>query len=693
MTRVRVAFAIFKFFPHGGVARDLRKIAGHCLERGHDVTVYAMEWEGPPLDGATSAVLPAKGLRSHVRQRRFAAEVAAQVRAQPPDLLVGMNKMPGLDVYFAGDSCFEDKAREQRPWVYRLTPRYRHFAAFEAAVFDVAATTRILAISPTQNEIYRRLYGTPAHRFHAIPPGVERDRATANGVCTATVRRSLGIGEGRLALLFVGSGFVKKGLDRALKGVSALPDDLRVRVQLLVAGDDHPGRFQRLARRLGIAEQVSFLGGRDDVPALLRAADGLVLPAYDENTGTAILEGLVAGLPVLATANCGYAHYVQRAGAGLVTPMPFRQEAFNADLQRLLTSPERDEWSRRGPRLAQTEDLHGMAERSVQVLERIAAGEDAPLLAICAYRFAPADPRCRPLLPIARACRERGISVRIYAYSWQGEEPPDMELVRVPVAAVAESHRQRRYRSWVAAALRQVPPASALSFEPIDGVDLYYGTRDDPRTACGLRSLPPGLTTEPPQDSAEAAGASDVVVFAMAGGDLAARGFERLLVGLGKLPEGLRSRVRVLAVGELPDGFLQAANVLDLRRQVEILPPDKTFENLIAAADVFVDLAYAPSSNGWLFDAMAAGRMIVTHDWINEAALVREADAGVVVDAPFKQAALNRALMDVVACAALRARWRANASTFGTDRGHYGQAAHVAALIDERARRHDAVPA
>lgn len=688
-----VAFAIFKFFPHGGVARDLRKIAGRCLERGHEVRIYAMEWDGPPLDGAVVTMLPAKGWRSHVRQHRFAAEVAAQVRAQPPDLLVGMNKMPGLDVYFAGDSCFEDKAREQRPWVYRLTPRYRHFAAFEAAVFDVAATTRILAISPTQNEIYRRIYGTPAHRFHAIPPGVERDRATANGACTATVRRDLGIGEGRLALLFVGSGFVKKGLDRALKGVAALPDDLRGRVQLLIAGDDHPGRFKRLARRLGIAGQVSFLGGRDDVPALLRAADALVLPAYDENTGTAILEGMVAGLPVLATANCGYARYVQRAGAGIVTPMPFRQETFNADLQRLLTSPERDEWSRRGRRLAQTEDLHGMAERSVQVLERVAAGEDAPLLALCAYRFAPTDAHCRPLLPIARACRERGMSVRIYAYSWQGEEPLDMELVRVPVAAVAESHRRRRYRSWVAAALRQVPPACALSFEPIDGVDLYYGSRHDPRTACGLRSLPPGLATAPPQGPSEAASASDVVVFAMAGGDLATHGFERLLVGLGKLPEALRDRVRVLAVGELADGFLQAASVLNLRQQVDVLAPDATFDELIAAADVFVDLAYAPSSNGWMFDAMTAGRMIVTHDWIHEAALVRQADAGVVVDAPFKQAALNRALVDVVGCAKRRTRWRTNASNFGADGGHYGQAARVAALIDERARRRDAVPA
>ena len=694
LTRVLIAFAIFKFFPHGGVARDLRKIAGRCLERRHDVRVYAMEWEGPPLDGATTTLLPAKGWRSHVRQRRFAAEVAAQARADPPHLLVGMNKMPGLDVYFAGDSCFEDKAREQRPWAYRLTPRYRHFAAFEAAVFDVAAPTRVLAISPSQTEIYRRIYGTPAHRFHAVPPGVERDRAAANGGCATALRRGLGVDEEYLALLFVGSGFVKKGLDRAIKGVAALPVELRGRVKLLVAGDDRPGRFERLARRLGIARQVSFLGGRDDVPALLRAADALVLPAYDENTGTAILEGMVAGLPVLATANCGYAHYLQQAGGGIVTPTPFRQETFDADLQRLLTSPERGEWSRRGRRLAETTDLHGMADCAARLLERFAAGEDAPLLALCVYRFAPADAHCRALLPIARACRERGMNVRIYAHSWHGEAPSDMELARVPVAAVAEEHRRRRYRSWVAAALRQVPPACALSFEPIDGVDLYYGPREDARTSCGLRSLPPGLGAAPARTSSPATVAStDVVAFAIAGGDLVGRGFERLLVGLGKLPEGLRSRVRMLAVGELPDGFLQAASVLDLRRQVDILPSHETFDSLIAVADVFVDLSYAPSSNGWIFDAMAAGRMVVTHDWLDEAALVREADAGVIVDAPFKQQALNQALVDVVGCAERRARWRANAAAFAADGTHYGQAAHIAALIDKRARHGDAASA
>ena len=112
-----IAFTIFKFFPHGGSARDLVKIAGRCRERGHRVRIYALEWEGPDLQGVESVVMPTRGVRSHIRQRRFSGRVADHVAAHPVDLVVGMNKMPGLDVYYAADSCFEDKARTQRPVV------------------------------------------------------------------------------------------------------------------------------------------------------------------------------------------------------------------------------------------------------------------------------------------------------------------------------------------------------------------------------------------------------------------------------------------------------------------------------------------------------------------------------------------------------------------------------------------------
>ena len=65
---------------------------------------------------------------------------------------------------------------------------------------------------------------------------------------------------------------------------------------------------------------MQFLGGRSDVPRFLLGADLLIHPAYHENTGTALLEALVAGLPVLVTDVCGYAHYIAEADAGRVLP-------------------------------------------------------------------------------------------------------------------------------------------------------------------------------------------------------------------------------------------------------------------------------------------------------------------------------------------------------------------------------------
>ena len=445
---------------------------------------------------------------------------------------------------------------------------------------------------------------------------------------------------------------------------------------------------------MGIAERVSFLGGRDDVPALLQAADGLVLPAHDENTGTAILESAAAGLPVLATANCGYADYVERAGAGIVTPTPFRQAHFNADLERLLTAAERPEWSRNGRLLGEGEDIYGMAQSAVRALERINAGEDPPPVALCAYRFSPAAPRYRALLPVAEACAARGLSVRIYACSWQGEEPDGVDLVYAPVAAMTEKHRRRRYEGWLAATLRQVPSACALGFDAVDGIDLLCGRAEDPRTSERLRCLPPGLDAKPPASRPKPAAADRTsVVFALAGADLVAHGFERLLVGLGRLPEELRGRVKVVALGALPRAFWRTASMLGLAGQVTLLAEESTVAALLDEADVFVDLAYAPSSNGWIFDALAAGRAVVTHDWIDEAALVRQADAGVVLAAPFQQQALNRALLDLVASPDQLARWRENAASAGADPRHYGQADRIAAVVERLARSRDAVPA
>ena len=686
---MRIAFSIFKVFPYGGIARDLTKIVSACLARGHEVRIYAMAWEGEPVAGAEPVLLPSRGLRSHVRQRRFAAKVAEHRRSHPLDLLVGMNKMPDLDVYYAGDSCFEDKARTQRPWAYRLTPRYRHFADFERAVFAEDAGTRILTIAPRQDDVFRAIYGTPRYRFYDLPPGIERDRMAGNAEHAAMLRRELGVSKDDALLLFVGSGFVKKGLGRVLKAVAALPGAIRVRVRLVVVGTDRARRFERLARRLGLAERVRFVGGRDDVPDLLRAADAFTLPAKDEAAGMVILEAAIAGLPVLVTANCGYAPFIADADAGIVTPLPFEQKRFNADLLRLLTSHERTVWARNGRELGRDDSLYSMAPRAVDLLERFGSGREPLLVTFLAFRHIPGDPRCRDLLPAAVACRALGLNVRIYSCIWAGDVPGNIELVRVPVAAMTTAARMDRYRRWVAGALCRLPAACVIDFDGARGAVV------EPKPSSDIfADLPLGLGGQPiaPHAASDVLRrnlgfAEDDVVFVMVGGDLVSQGVERLFTALGRLPVEDRERCRMLAVGRLAGSLRTAARVLGLRDRTQIIETGMFWRDAIEAGDIFVDLAYAPSSNGWIFDALAAGRAVLTHDWVAQADWVRQADGGIVLEAPVGQAECNRAALDLVTDSGLRERCQANATAFGQDPARFGRSSCLALRIEQLCRQ------
>lgn len=690
---MRVAFAIFKCFPHGGVARDLRKIAAECLARGHAVRIYATIWQDEPWAGAEVITLPTRGLRGHVRQRRFAAAVARHLAANPVDLVVGMNKMPAIDVYYAGDSCFVAKAHAQRPWIYRLTSRYRHFAAFERAVFAADGHTRILSISSREREIYAASHGTPAHRFHPLPPGLERDRAEADADAARAVRRELGVAADGQLLLFVGSGFVKKGLDRALRGFAALPRNLRARTLFCIAGADRAGRFRRLAHRLGVDRQVRFLGGRDDVPALLRAADGLVLPAYDENTGTVILESAAAGLPALVTANCGYASYVAEHNTGIVTPTPFDQARFNADLERLLTSPERRGWAERGRALGRQETLSAMPAAAVDLLERFAEEPERPLVALCAFDYVPTAPQYRALPAVASACHERGMDVRIYACTVAGAVPTGVPLVRLPVGKGSAAGRLMRYQLRLAGCLQHDRPHCVVGFHAaLKNVDIRCegalatarrherGQVSDGGAPWAVAPLPPGVESAPPRQIRAPPANGDTVVFAMVGGDLVAHGVDRLFAALGKLPAHVRARCRVVAAGRLAAKHLAAAHAFGMSEHV-VIRTDTDLHDTLAAADVFVELAFQPSANGWIFNALAAGAAVLTHAQIAEAGMVREADAGVVLPAPFRQAECDRAVARMLDAPQSRCQWRANAIRFAARPERYGQAACVAERI------------
>lgn len=750
---MQIAFCIFKFFPHGGIPRDLLKIAAECRTRGHRVRVYAARWEAERPEHLDLVQAPVKAWTNHQRYERFATWVLDHLRENPVDLVVGMNKMPGLDVYYAGDSCYVEKAHTQRGPLYRLMPRYRHFARFERAVFDRSVGTEILMISDIQVPYFRKHYGTPPERFHPLPPGIDPDRRAPadREVQRQAFRQEFGIEDSEHLLLFLGSGFIKKGLDRALLAFHALPPDLYRRSRLFVVGHDHAEPFRRMARRLGIDDRVRFFEGRDDVPRFLFGADGLVLPAYDENAGMVILEAMIAGLPALVTRNCGYARYLQAADAGLVASLPFDQQAFNRQLVELLASERRSCWAANGMARAEDPGIYSLAQTAVDYLETFAARR-RPLVAFVLFKYFPYGGLQRDFLRIAQACRDRGLAVRVYTLSWQGKVPEGFEVVEVPATAWANATRYRRFTRWVQEDLRWRPAGCVVGFNKMPGLDVYYAAdpcfeekaRDQrrplyrrspryrlfsryeravfdpgsdtsvlliaPRQRAAFQRyyqtpdrrfvlLPPGIAPDRRRGAdADAVRArlrqdfdvaDDELLLLFVGSGFITKGLDRALLAMAALPGDLRSRVKLIVVGQdNPGRFLSLADELGVDSRVTVLAGRDDVPAFLQGADLLIHPAYMESGGVVLLESAVAGLPVITTDVCGFAPYLEEAGAGLVLPSPFDQKRLDEALEALLRDPARRRRYSENGVAFGRRADLYRMPERAADLIAGKISAH-----
>ena len=375
MAGYKIAFAIGKYFKYGGLQRDMYRIALACARRGHDVHVLTGDWQGPRSNSISVHLLDLRAQTNHGRNEKLGKAIQQFSRNEQFECIVGFNKVPGLDVYFCGDTCLAARLEEKKPSFIKWLPRYRTYLRQEEAVFGKESNTEILLLSPGEKKKIVRHYGTDESRFHLLPPGIDRARLCedipSKNECNA-LRRQLGLQNDDVMILTVGSSFRTKGIDRAIIALSSLPKQFRDRCRLVVVGRGKSKPFLKLAGKVGVTEKVIFTGERDDVANFYYSADLLLHPARTENTGLALIESMACSLPVLVTENCGYAFHVAHAGAGLICPEPFEQSCLNTMLLDMIQSDQRHSWRKNALEYCQTTDLYSCVEKAVDTIIQIA---------------------------------------------------------------------------------------------------------------------------------------------------------------------------------------------------------------------------------------------------------------------------------------------------------------------------------
>jgi glycosyltransferase involved in cell wall biosynthesis len=200
-------------------------------------------------------------------------------------------------------------------------------------------------------------------KLSVIPNGVDVAALSAPAGEGSRVRRELGITPAEFVWLAVGRLLPQKDyatLLEAFQPLAAAP------ARLLIAGRGPLlEELQAQAQRLGIASQVSFLGVREDIAALLAAADGFVLSSAWEGMPNVVMEALAAAKPVVATRVGGVSELVETGKSGVLVP-PRDPTALSQAMRQLMTLPaeQRREMGSRGrSRVAAQFSLGVMADR------------------------------------------------------------------------------------------------------------------------------------------------------------------------------------------------------------------------------------------------------------------------------------------------------------------------------------------
>ena len=258
------------------------------------------------------------------RERSFVWSVSRRLKHY--DLVQAHDPLPGAHIYRAGSGLHQqwlkqmtrDVSVKERQEIF-AAKRNRLTIQFERSMFEHPALRAVIANSAMVVADIAELYPDfDQSRVHLIWNGVNHAKFSPELRLSrrARNRQALQLGAQERALLVLGSGWHRKGVETALRALTKLPSN----VCLLVAGkESRPGRYQELARDLGIADsRLRWIGPTNDPLNLYAAADVFLVPSLYDQMPNASLEAMACGLPLVVSATSGTRDLIHDGQQGFV---------------------------------------------------------------------------------------------------------------------------------------------------------------------------------------------------------------------------------------------------------------------------------------------------------------------------------------------------------------------------------------
>lgn len=293
----KIALARFKYTPYGGAENYLARLIVALKDKGVGFRVFSTNW----VDENAIKISSPKFLPSFLRIFSFAYYACKQKREN--ELLFSLERLPCADVYRAGDGV-------HRAWLdTRLSYGESKLAIFSNPLQAVYLwlerrtfqnSRKIIANSNfVKNDIIKH-YGIEVSKIAVVYNGVSVN--TLGGEeCKESICAEFGIEKDKKIILFVGSGFARKGVAEFLETLSKLGRDDYAAI--IVGKEKKMSAYQKKAKELGV--NAIFTGARSDADRFYAAADMFLFPTRYEPFSNVCLEAMAGGCAVITSAQNG----------------------------------------------------------------------------------------------------------------------------------------------------------------------------------------------------------------------------------------------------------------------------------------------------------------------------------------------------------------------------------------------------
>lgn len=313
---MKIAFIKRNFSYYGGAEKYLAMLISSLKKQHHEIHIFSNNWiDDPGVIFHKVNILP---FGSFIRAYSFNRNL--NINLNEFDCVLSFERTTNQHIYRAGEGChcrWLELRRIIEPFYkkisFKINPFHLYYLKLEKQIFE--KTPIIIANSNmVKNEIIQ-YYKIHPERIIVVYNGVDLNRfSMENKKKLKQIRKELNLPENAKLLLFIGTGFKRKGLDTLIKALPLINENVRV----LIIGKGDKEKYIKMAKKLKIDDRVLFFSPQKEIEKFYAVADLFVLPTLYDPFSNATLEAMASGLPVITTKNNGVGELIEETQEGYV---------------------------------------------------------------------------------------------------------------------------------------------------------------------------------------------------------------------------------------------------------------------------------------------------------------------------------------------------------------------------------------